>query len=480
MSAARLDPAGFAAWLTGQGYAPATVRDARKVAARYLTERPELPDLTVARIASWCEAQPVAAHRQTRYRTHLHRLRDYARATIPPAQLAALEDGTDQHRRTVDDFARWLRGTGASPNTIKHRRALVVAFLADHPAFLTVPEDQIETWLQGQRVSAATRNTYRGHLRALFRWAELENLSPATVLHPRAGLASLTGRTAYEKGRRQIAVPSAWQAEIEAWLQWLASGSRPESTLTLREVQLRRFAADNAHLAPYSVALEDLAGWLAGKHWSVETRRSYRSALRNFYGWAHRSGRIGHDPAALLPSIRPARAIARPAPEEAIRDALAVADDRVTLMLRLGAELGLRRFEIAQVHADDLTRDGYGNPALTVVGKGGHQRRLPLSADLADLIASHAATTAGGYLFPSVHGGHLSAAYVGKLISRALPDGQTSHRLRHRFATVVYAPTRDLFTVQTLLGHSSPMTTRRYVELPPDALRTAVTAAHIA
>lgn len=58
-----------------------------------------------------------------------------------------------------------------------------------------------------------------------------------------------------------------------------------------------------------------------------------------------------------------------------------------------------------------------------------------------------------------------------------LPDGWTTHTLRHRFATVSYAGTRDLLAVQELLGHSRPETTRGYVQLPQDALRAAVAAA---
>ena len=78
---------------------------------------------------------------------------------------------------------------------------------------------------------------------------------------------------------------------------------------------------------------------------------------------------------------------------------------------------------------------------------------------------------------PGQTDGHLSADYVGVLMARALPDGLTAHTLRHRFATAAYGATRDLLAVQELLGHSSPETTRNYVQLPADALRRAVEAA---
>lgn len=58
-------------------------------------------------------------------------------------------------------------------------------------------------------------------------------------------------------------------------------------------------------------------------------------------------------------------------------------------------------------------------------------------------------------------------------MAAALPPGWTAHTLRHRFATRSYAATRDLATVQELLGHAKPETTRLYVALPPDAMRQA-------
>ncbi|NYJ75803.1 hypothetical protein [Allobranchiibius huperziae] len=67
----------------------------------------------------------------------------------------------------------------------------------------------------------------------------------------------------------------------------------------------------------------------------------------------------------------------------------------------------------------------------------------------------------------------MSPAYVVKILSNALGAATPATP----FATVVYAPTRDLFTAQTLLGLASPVTTRRYVELPAEALREATAAA---
>ena len=143
-------------------------------------------------------------------------------------------------------------------------------------------------------------------------------------------------------------------------------------------------------------------------------------------------------------------------------------------MLRLGAECGLRRFEIAKVHSRDVMRDLVGW-SLVVVGKGDKQRIVPIGDDLALLIRS-----ANGYLFPGRWSGHVESSYVGRHLSDLLGDGWTAHSLRHRYATTTYAVTRDLLLVSKLLGHASVETTQRYIAMPDDRLRAAVEATRLA
>lgn len=269
-----------------------------------------------------------------------------------------------------------------------------------------------------------------------------------------------------------------WVEAIALWLVWLRAAGRPNTTLALRAYQVRRLAAAMEPAGPWQVSADDLVGWLGDQGWSRNTLRSYRSAIRGFYRWAHGSGLIPVDPALGLPYVseRPPRP--RPTPEAAYRQALARGDDRLRLMLRLAAELGLRRGEVAQVHRDDLERDLVGW-TLLVHGKGGRTRRVPVTSPLATAIATQACVDldGGGWVFPSrYHGGHLSAQYVGKLVALALPAGWSMHTLRHRFGTLAYSVDRDLFTVQGLLGHASADTTRRYVLVPDDAARETVTA----
>lgn len=148
------------------------------------------------------------------------------------------------------------------------------------------------------------------------------------------------------------------------------------------------------------------------------------------------------------------------------------ADPREQLILRLAAELGLRRAEIAVVHARDLIQDLDGW-SLLVHGKGNRERVLPLGDGLA--LAIREATLAGaGYAFPGGDHGHLTPRWVGTLISRILPRDVTLHQLRHRFATLTHQETGDVRLVQALLGHASLATTQRYIDMHSDQLRAGL------
>lgn len=264
-----------------------------------------------------------------------------------------------------------------------------------------------------------------------------------------------------------------WSQVIGEWERWMRAAHRPDTTIKLRTYHLRRLASAYPDQGPWSLTLTDLADWLGSHdHWAAETMRSYRASLRSFYDWGVRAGRIDLSPAALLPGVRPPRSLPRPTPEALLRTALAAARERERLMVMLAAHEGLRRGEVARVHTRDVEPDLDGW-TLRVTGKGGHVRRVPLTPALALALRS----LPPGYVFPGQIDGHLSAAYVGKLISRLLPDGWAAHTLRHRFATRLRANGVQLDEIQDLLGHASINTTRIYTEIPVGALRAAVMAA---
>ena len=259
-----------------------------------------------------------------------------------------------------------------------------------------------------------------------------------------------------------------WQEAIGKYVVYLKALDRSPGTIRLHRHYLGDLAATTKS-GPFTIGTDQIVAWLAQHHWQPETRRSASSTIRTFCRWAVAMGHRRTDPTLRLPAVTVPSGVARPAPEQVLMDALAVADGRLRLMLLAGATAGLRCCEIARIHRDDLGRDGL----LHVTGKGRKRRIVPLvNVELASAIRA-----ADGWLFPNGRGDHLTPGHVSVLLSRALPDQWTAHTLRHRMATRAYAGTRDLLAVGRVLGHSKPETTQRYVQMPTDSLWDAVAAA---
>ncbi|WP_420097069.1 tyrosine-type recombinase/integrase [Brevibacterium sediminis] len=269
--------------------------------------------------------------------------------------------------------------------------------------------------------------------------------------------------------RKHLPLPDDWISPVTGYCDWLKGQRQSAGTIKLRNYHLRRLAHLTG-LAPFEITPEDISIVLGRDEWSKETARSYNGTFTGFYEWLVTSGRLDADPTKNLPSISSVIGRPRPASESDVRYALDRSNDRVRLMLLLGAYQGLRCREIALVHTAHLT-DGVDGPYLLVNGKGDKLRTIPVLPE----IASEIRRRPEGWLFPGLINGHLSAAYVSKLISWALPDGVTAHMLRHRFASKAYIATgHDIRAVQELLGHSSVQTTQIYTAIPNGALRAAV------
>lgn len=273
--------------------------------------------------------------------------------------------------------------------------------------------------------------------------------------------------------RNKISAPVPWRESINGWTDTLRAAGLSAQTIKSRRYKMVHLAALLMPSGPEDVTTEQIVQVFARQQWKPETRKAYRNTISSFFRWLHKSCRRSDDPSLDVPRVKKPHAHPRPCPDRYITAAMQKATPSEKLMVRLGAECGLRRGEIARVHSDDVVADSAGR-SLIVRGKGDKQRIVPLPDDLAGIIMD-----ARGYLFPGRFGGHVEESYIGDHISRLLPDGYAAHTLRHRFATTAYAATHDLFVVAELLGHESVETTEHYVAMTPSRLREATAAVRL-
>lgn len=345
-----------------------------------------------------------------------------------------------------------------------------------------VTPQQLETWLDDHNWSAHTRRKVLVSLRAFYAWGIHEGECQRS---PLAGLSAIPPR---RRGPARAELSPLWAEPVETFLAWLRSGARRDSTIEQRRWWLVRLS--ETYSDPWSVTASELARWISRDDWSPQTKRLARSSVQNFYRWAELDERVAVSPARSLPVVSTPRARPRPAPDDVVAVALERADERVRLAITIASLTGLRRAEIANLHTRDIY-DAY----LVVVGKGGHERIVPLHPDLRAALSvemrkrregeprtgwGRVEPKAEGWVFPSDDPRRpITAAHLGKLIAAALPGSWTTHPLRHRFATQAYADSRDIRAVQELLGHTKPETTAIYAAVPDGALAAAVHGASL-
>jgi integrase/recombinase XerD len=238
---------------------------------------------------------------------------------------------------------------------------------------------------------------------------------------------------------------------------------------------------------------EDLAR-LAGK-WAdlaPSTVARKASALRQFYGFLLDEGLRKDDPSAALP--RPATR--RPLPKilghvevEALfaRAELEAQSERpsavrLLTLLELLYGSGLRASELVSLPLAAVPRDA---PLLTIIGKGGQQRMVPVSGRARQALSRWLAARPvdGKFLFPS-RGKHLTRVRLFQLLKDLAvragldPAKLSPHVLRHAFATHLLEGGADLRILQTLLGHADIATTQIYTHVDAARLVALVNERH--
>lgn len=156
--------------------------------------------------------------------------------------------------------------------------------------------------------------------------------------------------------------------------------------------------------------------------------------------------------------------------------------DQAVLLLLYGA--GLRISEALSLKAGDAPLGS----ALTISGKGGKQRVVPVMPLLRDAVDDYVEACPhplpkGEALFRGARGGPLGQGAVQKSVARArtvlgLPVTATPHALRHSFATHLLGEGADLRSLQELLGHASLASTQIYTQVDAKVLLDTYRNAH--
>ncbi len=240
------------------------------------------------------------------------------------------------------------------------------------------------------------------------------------------------------------------------------------------------------------LAEADIRAFVASEHrrgLSPKSLQRRLSAVRSFYQWLLKHGRVVANPASGIRAPKAPRKLPQVLDPDEAKALVEVPTDaplglRDRAMLELFYSSGLRLSELCALRWRDLhLADGL----VDVRGKGGKERIVPVGSHArAALEAWRSDTRAGNGddpVFPGRGGGPISARAVQ---SRMRPLAQRQglfkrvhpHLLRHSFASHVLESSGDLRGVQELLGHADISTTQIYTHLDFGHLAKVYDAAH--
>lgn len=254
---------------------------------------------------------------------------------------------------------------------------------------------------------------------------------------------------------------------MDAPLQGFARvcGRRPVDKLSKRDVE-RYMETIGTRLAPAS-------------------RRNHLFVISGFCDWLVDRKLLRSNPTRTIERPRVPRRNPRAIEADQVARLLSMcADTRARLIVMLMVQEGLRCAEVCMLEVGDIS---WQHQTLRVVGKGGHERYLPITDEtretLDGYLAEHPATT--GPLIrsfsnpdrgirPGTLSHYLAAWMLDAGVKRSGGDGVSGHALRHTAATDMLRNGAHLRDVQHALGHAHLVTTERYLPQLVGDLREAM------
>ena len=144
-------------------------------------------------------------------------------------------------------------------------------------------------------------------------------------------------------------------------------------------------------------------------------------------------------------------------------------------LMRMVLYTGMRRTELFKLRWKDI--DEQRGFIKIVDPKGGPDQQIPLNDGVKEVLKNHPKTDSP-YVFPGRNGRQRVDIHhqVNRIRDNAgLPkDFRALHGLRHVYASMLASSGQvDMYTLQKLLTHKSPLMTQRYAHLRDDALKRA-------
>ena len=208
------------------------------------------------------------------------------------------------------------------------------------------------------------------------------------------------------------------------------------------------------------------------------------TALRVFFKYLLRTGRIKNDPTVMIRPPRKKVKLPSFLSIDAMNEALEIPSSlRDRAILEVLYSCGLRAGELVGLDQSDVD---FENETIRVQGKGGRERIIPIGKKALQAIRSYLNKRPGSAdpaLFLSRFRRRLTTRSLQNIVRKhllkvATATGTNPHLIRHTFATHLISQGADLRSVQELLGHQSISATQIYTHVSIDELIREYRRAH--
>jgi len=269
-------------------------------------------------------------------------------------------------------------------------------------------------------------------------------------------------------GGRAAATRRAYLSDLTTFAEWM-SRSGVDGPDGVDRLHLRRYLAS-----------------LGTRKLARATIARKAAALRCYFSWQVRQGRLDADPARSLRAPSGGGRLPRVLSSGEVTALLDAptgtpADRRDLAVLELLYAAGLRVSELCGLDRDDIDLRGR---TVTVLGKGGKQRRVPIHDAAVAALRGWLDDGRGAMdgppeaAFVNRRGARLGPRDVRRILDRRSVAPTHPHALRHTYATHLLDGGADLRVVQELLGHASLATTQVYTHVSKERLRAVYGETH--
>ncbi len=328
-----------------------------------------------------------------------------------------------------------------------------------------------------------------------------QNGLPARVsLRPAGGRAAAKLLTVEEKPHAS-AYPAS--PELDRYLDYarvekgLASNTLLSYRRDLEElVQFRRRAGKRLEKTGRD-EIRNFLGALYGRGLNARTVARHLVAVRNFFRFLLKEGKIKKDPTVEIEAPRFDHTLPKYLTREEV-DALLEQPSRSAgstptglrdkAMLELLYATGMRVSELVNTRSEDFD---FNLGIVRCQGKGSKERLIPVGKSALRAVEAYVRRGRAGFLknssaqalFLNRQGRPLSRVGFWKLLARygrraGITTRLTPHVVRHSFATHLLERGADLRSIQLMLGHSDISTTQIYTHVLTDRLKQVYHAHH--